>query len=65
VLERQLTRLIRQSMRRAGAERSILWGAIGIAAYAMRRALRDGDELTRVRVSRGHDVTISVRDQDS
>lgn len=66
MLERHLTRLIRTSMRRAGAERSILWGAIGIAAYAMRRSLRGGGgEIKRVRVQRGHEVTIAVRDQDS
>jgi hypothetical protein len=51
-------------MRRAGAERSVLWGAIGIAAYAMRRSLRDGGEVKRVRVKRGHEVTIAVRDRD-
>jgi hypothetical protein len=64
VLERQLTRLIRSSVRRAGAERSLLWGAIGIIAYAMRRSMREGDEVRRVRVKRGHDVAIAVRDQE-
>ena len=66
MLERHLTRLIGTSMRRAGAERSILWGAIGIAAYAMRRSLRGGGggEIKRVRVQRGHEVTIAVRDRD-
>ncbi|HUD68823.1 MAG TPA: hypothetical protein VMQ40_01150 [Acidimicrobiales bacterium] len=64
MLERHLSRLIRTSMRRAGAERSVLWGAIGIAAYAMRRSLRDGGEVKRVRVKRGHEVTIAVRDRD-
>ena len=65
MLETHLTRLIRKSIRRAGAERSVLWGAIGIAAYAMRRALREGDELTRFRVKRGQDVSIAIRDQDN
>lgn len=66
MLERQLTRLIRNSLRRAGAERSILWGAIGVAAYAVRRSLRDGGgEVRQIRVKRGHDVTIAVRDPDS
>ncbi len=64
MLERQLTRLIRKSLRRAGAERSILWMVIGVAAYAMRRCLREGDEVRQVRVKRGHEVTIAVRDQD-
>jgi hypothetical protein len=66
VLERQLTKLIRSSARRAGAERSILWGAIGVLAYAMRRSLRDdgGAGTRQVRVKLGHDVTIAVRDTD-
>jgi hypothetical protein len=65
VLERQLTKLIRASLRHAGMERSILWGVIGVLAYAMRRSLRDADDKpTTVRVKRGHDVTIAVRDQD-
>ena len=64
MLERQLTRLISKSLRRAGAERSILWMVIGVAAYAIRRSLREGDEVRQVRVKRGHEVTIAVRDQD-
>lgn len=66
MLERQLTKLIRSSVRRAGAERSILWGAIGVMAYAMRRSLRADDGGTRqIRVKPGHDITIAVRDPDS
>ena|GEM_PF-5826165 len=65
MLERQLTRLISKAVRRAAAERSILWGAIGVAAYAMRRSLRSDGEFKSVRVRRGHEVTIAVRDQDS
>lgn len=65
MIERHLTRLIRASVRRAGAERSVLWGVIGVAAYAMRRSMRAGDEVKRVRVKRGHEISIAVRDQDS
>lgn len=64
MLERHLTRLIRMSLRRAGAERSLLWGAVGVAAYAMRRELRGGHEVKRVRVTAGHEVSIAVREPE-
>jgi hypothetical protein len=64
VLERQLSKLVRQALRRAGTERTLVWGAIGIAAYVLRRELRVGDETRTIKVKRGQGLSIGVAGED-
>lgn len=62
MIERQLTRLITKAVRRSRGDGSWLWIAIGVIAWLLRRMWRETDTPERVKVSRGHSVTISVHD---
>jgi hypothetical protein len=64
MFERQLTRLLKSAVRHSAAGEAWPWAFIGVAAYLLRRALREPDEVERVKVRRGHEVTIAVHDQD-
>ncbi len=65
MLERVLTRIVKASVRHTTAGEAWPWAAIGVVAVLMRRSLRATDEVERVKVKRGHDVTIAVRDRDA
>jgi hypothetical protein len=64
VFERWLTRIVRTSTQHATSGELWPWGAIGIVAFLMRRSLRQTEQVHRVKVKRGHPVSIAVRDSD-
>jgi hypothetical protein len=64
VLDRQLTRLINESSRRARGDNPLPWVIIGVAAYFMRTSLRHEERVERVTIREGHEVTVALRDRD-
>lgn len=63
MLERQLSRLLRVALRRAAGERSVPWAIILVGGYLLRRALREDEPVKQVKVRRGDDLNVSVREQ--
>jgi hypothetical protein len=64
VLDRGLTRLINESTKRTSGPEPLPWAIIGVAAYLLRRSLRQTPEVQRFTVRSGDDLTISLRDPD-
>lgn len=65
MLDGGLTRLIRVSARHTAGGGAWYWALIGVVAYLLRHSLRDEEPTRTVKVKRGHELTVSVREPDS
>jgi hypothetical protein len=64
MLDRGLTKLIKTATQRTANGEGWPWAAILVLAYLMRRSLRHEEPTRSIRVTPGHEVTVSVRDPD-
>ena len=64
MIDRQLTKLIDESVRRANGPNPVPWVIVGVAAALLRRSLREGPEVQSVKIREGSEVTIALRGRD-